>query len=152
MNRNQPHDTMIHFTDKKNIDKTKGKILHIMTNCVINMPVSVGLQKNSPLKPRIDSYLSRVVEAGLVKKWLNDVMFKIRTTEAEREKLTIKALMNLSKLYGAIAVLLAGYVISICMLITELVIWYGFEKRRPDFDKYNLRVYYAQHRRKIQVR
>lgn len=108
------------------------------------MPVSVGLQKNSPLKPRIDSYLSRVVEAGLVKKWLNDLMFKIHTTEAEQQKELIKALMNLSKLYGAIAVLFSGYIISAFVLIIELIIWYGYEKRQPGFDKYNLRMYYAQ--------
>lgn len=132
------------FSDGKTIDKTKGKILHVMSNCVINMPVSVGLQKNSPLKPKIDSYLSRVVEAGLVIKWLNDVMFKIRTTEAKQDKQEIKALMNLSKLYGAVAALLAGYVVSIAVLIFEITMWYCVEKKRPDFDKYNLRQYYAR--------
>lgn len=112
------------------------------------MPVSVGLQKNSPLKPKIDSYLSRVVEAGLVIKWLNDVMFKIRTTEAKQDKLEIKALMNLSKLYGAFAALLAGYVVSIIVLILEVFMWFCVEKRRPDFDKYNMQGYYHRDKKK----
>lgn len=28
--------------------------LHVMEECLINMPVSLGLDKNSPLKPRVD--------------------------------------------------------------------------------------------------
>lgn len=120
-----------------------------MANCVINMPVSVGLQKNSPLKPKIDSYLTKVVEAGLVKKWLNDAMFKISSTEAEQEKHEIKALMNLNKLYGAIAVLLSGYTISIIILMVEVFFWYCVEKRYPDFDRYNMRMYYENRRKKI---
>lgn len=28
--------------------------LHVMEECVVNMPVSLGLDKNSPLKPRVD--------------------------------------------------------------------------------------------------
>lgn len=108
------------------------------------MPISVGLQKNSPLKPKIDSYLQRVIEAGLVEKWLGEAMFKILTTEAERDTDAVKALMNLSKLYGACAVLLSGYVISILTLVAELIVWYGYEKRRPDFDEYNLSLYYLK--------
>ena len=123
-----------------------------MQNCVINMPISVGLQKNSPLKPKIDSYLTRVIEAGLVEKWLNEAMFKIRATEAEHDTDAIKALMNLSKLYGAIAVLLCGYVISIFTLLVELIVWYGYEKRRPEFDEYNLTLYYAQKEEKSTVK
>ncbi len=142
------NDTNSFIPDGKNIDKTQGKILHVMKQCVINMPISVGLQKNSPLKPRIDSYLRRVVEAGLVKKWLNDAMFKVRTTEAELEKTEVKAIMNLSKLYGAFAVLLGGYTISLVFLIAEVIWWYTVEKKNPNFDHYNLRMYYAQKKNK----
>lgn len=52
--------------------------LHIMSDCIISMPISIGLEKNSPLKPRIDEFIQRVVEAGLVLKWLDDVMANTR--------------------------------------------------------------------------
>lgn len=52
--------------------------LHIMSDCIISMPISIGLEKNSPLKPRIDEFIQRVVEAGLVLKWLDDVMADTR--------------------------------------------------------------------------
>lgn len=52
--------------------------LHIMSDCIISMPISIGLEKNSPLKPRIDGFIQRIVEAGLVHKWLGDTMADTR--------------------------------------------------------------------------
>lgn len=34
--------------------------LHIMQECVINMPIALGLEKNSPLKPKVDT-LVRII-------------------------------------------------------------------------------------------
>lgn len=46
------------------IKKDDGEVLHIMKECVLNVPISIGLEKNSPLKPNIDKYLRRLIEAG----------------------------------------------------------------------------------------
>lgn len=59
-------------------EETSKHNLHIMSDCVISMPISIGLEKNSPLKPRIDEFIQRVVEAGLIHKWLGDVMDEVR--------------------------------------------------------------------------
>lgn len=42
--------------------------LHVMEECVINMPVSLGLDKNSPLKPRVDKLVrfQRYVNTRLI--------------------------------------------------------------------------------------
>ncbi|CAH1402456.1 unnamed protein product [Nezara viridula] len=85
------------------------KDLHIMSDCVINMPISLGLQKNSPLKPRVDKFLQRVIEAGLVKKWLADVMLTTVVAEAPFEKNNINAVMDLKKFVGALVALGIGY-------------------------------------------
>lgn len=118
--------------------------LYIMPNCIINMPISLGLQKNSPIKPAVDRFLRRVIEAGLVKKWLNDVMLDTVTLEAPLQIEEIKALMDLKKLYGAIVVLVSGYILSILVLLIEIGYWYGVIKKDPLFDEYSLNCYYAQ--------
>ncbi|XP_026479497.1 uncharacterized protein LOC113385888 [Ctenocephalides felis] len=56
--------------------------LHIMDNCVINMPVSIGLQKNSPLLQRSDRFLRRAIETGLAEKWLSDVTEPLKAAQA----------------------------------------------------------------------
>lgn len=117
--------------------------LYIMPNCIINMPISLGLQKNSPIKPIIDRFLRRVIEAGLVKKWLNDVMLDTVILEAPQQIIEVKALMDLKKLYVAFVVLFSGYILSILALIFEIGYWYGVVKKNPLFDEYSLNCYYA---------
>lgn len=118
--------------------------LHIMSNCIINMPISLGLQKNSPIKPAVDKFLRRVIEAGLVEKWLNDVMLDTIILESPQQVEEVKALMDLKKLYGAFVLLVAGYIISILALLIEICYWYGVVKKDPLFDEYSLNCYYAQ--------
>lgn len=52
-----------------------------MDNCVINMPVSIGLQKNSPLLQRSDRFLRRAIETGLAEKWLSDVTEPLKAAQ-----------------------------------------------------------------------
>ncbi|XP_026329995.1 glutamate [NMDA] receptor subunit 1 [Hyposmocoma kahamanoa] len=120
--------------------------LHIMTDCVVNIPISIGFHKNSPLKPLADIYLRRIVEVGLVEKWLNDAMYSIRTLNTVDDE--IKALMNLKKLYGAFVALGIGYLVSSIVLIAELIHWHLIVKRDPNFDKYALDLYYMSKTKK----
>lgn len=108
------------------------------------MPISLGLQKNSPLKPAVDRFLRRVIEAGLVKKWLNDVMLDTIILEELQQIDEVKALMDLKKLYGAFVVLVTGYILSVLVLWIEIGYWYGVVKKDPLFDEYSLNCYYAQ--------
>ncbi|KAF7272015.1 hypothetical protein GWI33_015156 [Rhynchophorus ferrugineus] len=103
------------YTDHNNTSDIRSLIqtdrnLHIMKDCIINMPVSLGLQKNSPLRFRMDKLIRRVVEGGLVQKWLDDVMQKILRDKVE-PKPDAKALMSFRKFYGAVVVLVIGYVV-----------------------------------------
>ena len=120
--------------------------LHIMTDCVVNIPISIGFHKNSPLKTLADIYMRRVVEVGLVEKWLNDAMYSIRTLETNEDE--VKALMNLKKLYGAFIALAIGYSLSAICLIGELIHWHIIVKRDPSFDKYALHLYYRHKNKK----
>ncbi|XP_049867277.1 glutamate receptor ionotropic, kainate glr-3 [Pectinophora gossypiella] len=125
---------------------TDERNLHIMSDCVVNIPISIGFHKNSPLKPLADLYLRRIVEVGLVEKWLNDAMHTIRTLDTSEEE--IKALMNLKKLYGAFVALGIGYFLSTICLIGELIHWHLIVKRDPKFDKYALDIYYMNKNKK----
>ncbi|GBP17202.1 Glutamate receptor ionotropic, delta-2 [Eumeta japonica] len=115
--------------------------LHIMSDCVVNIPVSIALHKNSPLKPLTDKYVRRIFEVGLVEKWLNDAMYPIRSA-INTETAEVKALMNLKKLYGALVALAFGYFLSAICLIGELIHWHLIIKRDPKFDKYAIHEYY----------
>lgn len=116
--------------------------LHIMSDCIVNIPVSIGFQKNSPLKPLADKYLLRIIEVGLIEKWLNDAMYPFRSMGYDDEE--VKALMNLKKLYGAFIALAIGYFLSCAALLGEFIYWQLVVKRDPNFDKYAMDVYYSK--------
>lgn len=108
------------------------------------MPISLGLRKNSPLKPRIDKFLQRVIEAGLIKKWLADVMLNTTVAESPIQKSGLKALMDLKKFVGALVALGAGYFIGMIALIFENLYWYYIVQRNPLYDKYNNTFYMSK--------
>lgn len=115
-----------------------------MSDCVINMPVSIGLQKNSPLKPEIDSHIRHFIEAGLIKKWLNDIMMDTFIAEAPLAREEVKALVDLRKLYASFIALFLGYIISIVVLLIENIHWYFIVKKDPLFDEYFIAKYYKK--------
>lgn len=61
----------------------KGLSLHVMRECAIQMPISIGLAKNTPLKENIDKYLRRMIESGLIEKWLSDITMNFESSEEE---------------------------------------------------------------------
>nr|CAD7409129.1 unnamed protein product [Timema poppensis] len=97
-------DTVLNTDQSDSVDRN----LHIMRDCAINMPISIGLRKNSPLKLQMDKFILRMIEAGLIKKWLNDVMLVTFSAEIPDQGKSTKALMDLRKLYGAFVALGLG--------------------------------------------
>ncbi|CAG9860788.1 unnamed protein product [Phyllotreta striolata] len=122
-------------------DVQNDRPLHIMEDCIIKIPVSIALQKNSPLKARMDKYIRRVLEAGFIKKWLGDVMQKVLIAEIQIEDTeSTKALMNMKKFSGALVALLIGYVISILTLISEVLYFHFRVKKNPHFNTYSKQI------------
>ncbi|RLZ02244.1 Ionotropic receptor 68a [Cephus cinctus] len=116
--------------------------LHIMQECVINMPIALGLDKNSPLKPNVDRLVQRAIEAGLVQKWLNDVMEWAKNSEKPLDTNAPKALINLHKLYGALVALGIGYSLGFITLVYEILHWKYIVLKDSKYDKYYLDVFY----------
>ncbi|KPJ04976.1 Glutamate receptor, ionotropic kainate 1 [Papilio xuthus] len=139
--------TNLLVTNDTNMGNTRmERNLHIMSDCMVNIPVSIGFHKNSPLKPLADVYLRRIVEVGLFEKWSNDAMYRINTLDTNDEE--IKALMNLKKLQGAFIALAIGYFISLVIFISELSHWHFIVKKDPHFDKYAMDLYYINKNKK----
>lgn len=109
-----------------------------MEECVLNMPISLGLEKNSPLKQIVDKYIRRAIESGLTTKWLSDA---VREFQSSIEVPPQEALMDLKKFYGALVALGLGYLFGMLALIAELLYWRCVVEKNPLYDKYN---YYQQ--------
>lgn len=112
-----------------------------MKECAIHMPISIGLEKNSPIIPRVNSLLRRAIEGGLVSKWLSDA---IRNFESSIESEPKEALMDLKKMYGAFVALAIGYTCSLIALFGEKLYWEFVVLKNPYYDKYALRQFYRK--------
>ncbi|XP_016906358.1 ionotropic receptor 21a isoform X1 [Apis cerana] len=135
------------FEKEKKRNETANNIsskhnLHIMEECIINMPIALGMEKNSPLKPKVDILIRRMIEIGLVQKWLNDVMEWPKIMEIRQEAESEKALVNLHKLQGAFFAIISGYLLAFMILIGEILYWKYIVLKDPKFDKYHLDIFY----------
>ncbi|XP_029678028.1 ionotropic receptor 40a-like [Formica exsecta] len=130
---------------KNKNEKNTGSVkynLHIMEECVVHMPIALGLEKNSPLKPHVNLWVRRMTEIGLVRKWLSDVMEWSKINESRQKSNSETALVNLRKLYGAFIALGIGYFLSFVALLGEIIHWRYVVLRDPKYDKYHMDIYY----------
>lgn len=101
------------------------------------MPISIGLDKSSPLKEKVDELIRYAMEGGLINKWFNDA---IKSFESSVEEPPAEALMDLKKFYAALVALLIGYIVSLLAFTGEMFYWFYFVKRNPNYDKYYKRI------------
>ncbi|CAL1688604.1 unnamed protein product [Lasius platythorax] len=132
---------------KKDTESAVKYNLHIMEECVVYMPIALGLEKNSPLKPYVDLWVRRMTEIGLVRKWLSDVMEWSKINESQQKSESEAALVNLRKLYGALIALGIGYFLGFVALFSEIIHWRYVVLRNPKYDKYHLDIFYKKDNR-----
>ncbi|CAD6221770.1 GSCOCT00011636001.3-RA-CDS [Cotesia congregata] len=128
---------------KNNKNLIADRDLHIMEECIIHMPISIGMIKNSPLKPQVDRIINRIVESGLVNKWLSDVMEWSQIIEIKSESNGPKALIDIRKLYGIFVALIIGYFLSFITMIAENLYWRFVTAKDPKYDKYRMDIFYS---------
>lgn len=81
------------------------------------------------------------MEAGLTKKWLNDVMQQIINKYMQIETVeNPKAIMNMKKFSGALVALGIGYILSSFALIAEIVYFRLYTVNNPYYNKYSKQV------------
>lgn len=75
---------ILEYELKRNARENNGNFaaernLHVMEECVVNMPVSIGLDKNSPLKPCVDELVLFLINATFNYFFLSDLfsIFKV---------------------------------------------------------------------------
>lgn len=142
---------LLEFDEKNQASKNNKNLnfdrnLHIMEECIINMPISIGMDKNSPLKPQVDRLINKIVESGLVKKWLTDVTEWSKIVEIKSESQGPKSLIDLRKLYGIFLTLSIGYFLSFITLIAEKIYWERIIIKNSKYDKYQMDVFYSYSR------
>ncbi|XP_059484310.1 uncharacterized protein LOC132201827 [Neocloeon triangulifer] len=98
--------------------------VHLNEECIVSLPMSLGLARNSALTSQVDKIVRRTVENGLVTKWLQESNFKsVPAAEAQQ------ALVDLAKMVSVFAALGAGLFISSIVCLIEIVIFrYGRRK------------------------
>lgn len=121
----------------KNQTKTSDT-LHIMKECVINYPISLGLEKNSPLRTNFNKYIGRLVEGGFIAKWLNDYTSNL-PSEEEAPK---EAFIDLGKFWSSFVVLATGFFLAGVTLLFEKWHFKNIVRKHFLYDKYNTKVYY----------
>ncbi|KAJ6650185.1 hypothetical protein Bhyg_05430, partial [Pseudolycoriella hygida] len=86
------------------------------------------------VKPRFDELLRRLIEAGLVSRWLAEAVRNYGSSADEMED----GLMDLKKMYGAFVALGIGYFLSVVALFGEIIYWKCVVVKSPLYDEYAL--------------
>lgn len=104
-----------------------------MEQCAFVVPISIGLDKNSPLKHRMDALILRIVEVGLVQKWLTDSLMDFRSSIEEPPA---EAVMNFGKFYTGLVVLGVGYVSALITFAAEKAYFKFVVQSNPNYDRF----------------
>ncbi|XP_042226120.1 glutamate receptor ionotropic, kainate 4-like [Homarus americanus] len=96
--------------------------LHVMRECFLPFRIGMAMPKKAPYKPNFDKIVTRVVEAGLVRKWFSDILFMSRKRGSGEAQESRSDALTIDNLQGAWLLLGLGWVVSLVMFVLEVVL------------------------------
>ncbi|KAH1003115.1 hypothetical protein HUJ05_011056 [Dendroctonus ponderosae] len=114
-----------YVTDLDGFEPDKLKDYKALKECIGNHYMGFALQRESPFKRRFDTVAMRIMESGLLRKWLHEQIYQKSALQAQffssyaqnAHYRTITA----RRLYGAFVLLLVGYGSGALALLVEMV-------------------------------
>lgn len=99
--------------------------IHKIQPDIATLPVEMLLVKGHPLRKRINSILLKIISAGLIDFWSQQIkMERTRSNEKLDNKLDEDVVLSFYHLHGAFLVLICGWILSaICLLMEKVTIW-----------------------------
>lgn len=97
-----------------------------LKECLFNNYIGFPLQKNSPFKNRFDAVAKRILEGGIMTKWVRDVIWSNRK---EQEKFFSTEILGVgyaritsARFLGALLTLMLGYLVSSLVFVFEFLV------------------------------
>ncbi|XP_066973634.1 ionotropic receptor 21a-like isoform X2 [Macrobrachium rosenbergii] len=97
--------------------------LHVMKECFLPFQIGMAIPKKAPYKPNFDRIIKKIIEAGLVRKWLKDIITTSQRRGAETETDDrVGGALTLNNLQGAWLLFGSGILIAFLMFILENIV------------------------------
>lgn len=93
------------------------QMVHIVKEMATSFPTMAFLRKNTPLEPRINVLISRLVESGLVEKWYTDLTFV-----SSKRLVDVPQVLKMHNLSGIFLAQSIGLSVSVLIFLLEILI------------------------------
>lgn len=113
-----------YVTDLYGFDLNQLQKYKALKDCVGNMYMGLVLQQNSPFKIKFDKIAGRIMQSGILTKWLMDRLYsqkKVQDSFFNPYVNNMKfSIISADRLSGGFALLVTGYVMSIIVFVLEI--------------------------------
>ncbi|KAK7023518.1 hypothetical protein SK128_009434 [Halocaridina rubra] len=129
--------TFLRYLVSSNFTNEYGQTtLHVTRECFVPFRIGLGMPRFSVYTKKFNAVISRVVEAGMVSHWFQNLLDKAEKKQREKSRKkqeqtkmqdpfssTPKSL-SLYHMQGAFILLVAGWVLSALVYLWEILLWY----------------------------
>lgn len=113
-----------YVTDLDGFDLKQLQNYKALKECIGNMYMGLVLQKNSPFKMKFDKIAGRIMQSGILTKWLMDRLYSQKKVQDSFFNSYVSnmnfSIITADRLSGGFTLLVAGYVVSIIVFVLEM--------------------------------
>lgn len=127
----------LHYVSDKFKNKEGHKLIHWFKEDIMSYPIQMFMQKGFPLTRRVNSYITRIVQSGILEKWQQDLKYTIQVKDDDiaNQNDDNPENLTLSHLQGAFIILCIGIGLSVVSFIGEVVYFDLKKYRKKTIDK-----------------